>query len=87
MSSQERITGAVHRAGDELNETLPKGVSPENSPDAPLYGKSSKLESIDLVNFIMEAEDERRGRDNRRCLHERRRIVYATRQKHRETLL
>ncbi|MGB8509142.1 MAG: hypothetical protein WCD76_12215 [Pyrinomonadaceae bacterium] len=58
MSSQERIKGAVHRAVDELNKTLPGGVSLEKSPDAPLYGKSSKLESIDLVNFIMEAEEQ-----------------------------
>ncbi|MCA1591088.1 MAG: acyl carrier protein [Acidobacteria bacterium] len=58
MSSQERITQAIYRAVDELNKTFPKGVHLEKSPDAPLYGQASKLESIDLVNFIMEAEEQ-----------------------------
>ncbi len=58
MSNQERIVRAVYRAVDELNKQLPKGVHVEKSLDAELYGKTGKLESIDVVNFIMEVEDQ-----------------------------
>lgn len=57
MPERERIVEAIYAAVDELNKQLPKGVQVEKSLDAPLYGKGSKLESIDLVNFIMEVED------------------------------
>jgi acyl carrier protein len=58
MSNQERIVRAVYRAVDELNTQLPRGVHVEKSLDAELYGKTGKLESIDVVNFIMEVEDQ-----------------------------
>jgi acyl carrier protein len=57
MTDQERIREAVYRAVDELNGQLPKGVHVEKSPDSPLYGKSGKLESIDLVSLIIEVEE------------------------------
>ncbi len=57
MSNQERIIKAVYSAVDELNAKLPKGVQVEKSPDAVLYGKSGKLESLDFVTFIMEVEE------------------------------
>ena len=57
MTNDERITNAVYAAVDELNQQLPKGVSIEKSPDAPLYGASGKLESLDFVTFIMEVEE------------------------------
>ncbi len=57
MSNRERILGAVYSAVDQLNEQLPAGVSIEKSLDAPLYGKSGKLESLDFVTFIMEVEE------------------------------
>ena len=57
MADQERITKAVHRAVDELNKQLPPGVHLDKSPDATLYGKSGKLESLDFVTFIMELEE------------------------------
>jgi acyl carrier protein len=58
MSEHERIVQAVYNAVDELNQQLPKGVHIEKSLDAELYGKSGKLESIDVVSFIMEVEDQ-----------------------------
>lgn len=58
MPSHERILRAVYRAVDELNKQLPKGVHVEKSLDAELYGKTGKLESIDVVGFIMEVEDQ-----------------------------
>ncbi len=51
------MVAAIYRAVDELNKQVPKGVKVEKSPAEVLYGKSSQLESLDLVNFIMEVED------------------------------
>lgn len=58
MSDQERIVSAVYKAVDEINQQLPKGISIEKSLDAGLYGNTSKLESIDVVGFIIEVEDQ-----------------------------
>lgn len=58
MADRERIEQAVYRAVDELNKQLPKGVAVNKSPDAVLYGRTGKLESIDVVTLIMEVEDQ-----------------------------
>jgi len=58
MADRERIILAVYRAVDELNKQLPKGVSVAKAPDSALYGRTGKLESIDVVTLIMEVEDE-----------------------------
>lgn len=57
MQDNERIVQAIYRAVDELNKQLPKGVQVGKSPDSPLYGRSSKLESIDLVSLMIEVEE------------------------------
>src|SRR5258708_24542330 len=57
MPERERVVRAIYGAVDELNKQLPKGVQVEKSLDAPLYGSSSKLESIDLIGFIIEVEE------------------------------
>jgi len=57
MSSDERISKAVYSAVDDLNDQLPKGVQIDKSLDAPLYGASGKLESLDFVTLIMEVEE------------------------------
>jgi acyl carrier protein len=57
MSNRERIIKALYSAVDEVNQQLPKDVQLEKSPDAPLYGKAGKLESLDFVTFIMEVEE------------------------------
>jgi acyl carrier protein len=57
MAEEERIAKAVYAAVDELNEQLPKGVLVEKSLDAPLYGATGKLESLDFVTLIMEVEE------------------------------
>ena len=57
MPSDERISKAVYAAVDDLNQQLPKGVQIEKSLDAPLYGASGKLESLDFVTLIMEVEE------------------------------
>lgn len=57
MPDHERIVKAVYAAVDELNQQLPKGVSVDKSLDAPLYGATGKLESLDFVTFVMEVEE------------------------------
>lgn len=58
MPNHEKIVQAVYNAVDEMNEQLPKGVKIEKSLDAGLYGSTGKLESIDVVGFIIEVEDQ-----------------------------
>jgi len=57
MPIDERISKAVFAAVDGLNEQLPAGTHVEKSLDAPLYGASGKLESLDFVTLIMEVEE------------------------------
>src|SRR5436853_3342452 len=57
MASDNRIVNAVYAAVDELNQQLPKNAQIEKSQNAPLYGASGKLESLDFVTFIMEVEE------------------------------
>ncbi len=57
MPTEERISKAVFAAVDEVNEQLPAGVQLEKSLDAPLYGSTGKLESLDFVTLIMEVEE------------------------------
>ncbi len=57
MADRERILKAVYKAIDELNSQLPPGVSIEKAADAPLYGPSGKLESLDFVTLVMEVEE------------------------------
>jgi acyl carrier protein len=54
---QERVQEVVYRAIDSLNSQLATGDTLEKSPDAPLYGGSSSLESLDFVTLIMEVEE------------------------------
>ena len=57
MAVDERICKSVFAAVDALNEQMPPGVFLEKSLDAPLYGRGSKLESLDFVTLIMEVEE------------------------------
>ena len=57
MPNDERIAKAVYAAVDELNEQLPAGVHVDKALDAPLYGSTGKLESLDFVTLIMEVEE------------------------------
>ncbi len=56
MAERERVEKAVFDAVNEMNLQLPKDAAIEKSPDAPLYGKDGKLESLDFVAFIVEVE-------------------------------
>lgn len=54
--SDERITQAIYRAVDEMNEQLPKGRTLGKSPETILFGKGGQLDSLGLVGFIVEVE-------------------------------
>ena len=57
MPTDERIAKAVLAAVDDVNEQLPTGMHIEKDLNAPLYGASGKLESLDFVTLIMEVEE------------------------------
>src|SRR5262245_44876828 len=56
MARREQIERVVYSAVDELNKQLPKDGQVEKFPDASLYGKGGRLESLDFVTFVMEVE-------------------------------
>jgi acyl carrier protein len=56
MAEREKIETAVFEAIDEMNAQLPKGIAIDKTLDAPLYGRTGKLESLDFVAFIVEVE-------------------------------
>jgi acyl carrier protein len=57
VMEQERVQEVVYRAIDSMNSQLPDGAIIEKSTDAPLYGGSSSLESLEFVTLIMEVEE------------------------------
>jgi acyl carrier protein len=48
----------VFRAIDHVNELLPDSSAVEKSPDEPLAGVGSKLDSMGIVNLIVAVEEE-----------------------------
>lgn len=56
MAERERVEKAVYEAIDELNGQLPAGTKIDKDPDAILYGKTGRLESLDFVALIVEVE-------------------------------
>ena len=56
MAEKERVEKAVYEAIDELNSQLPAGTKIDKDPDAILYGKTGKLESLDFVALVVEVE-------------------------------
>jgi D-alanine--poly(phosphoribitol) ligase subunit 2 len=58
MSGSERILQAIYRAVDATNEERPKGKGLEKSPQTALFGKGGQLDSLGLVSFIVEVEQQ-----------------------------
>ena len=56
MTEIERMTEAVFQAIDELNDILPPERQLHKSLDTVLYGSSGRLDSLELVNLIVAAE-------------------------------
>lgn len=54
--SIERITRALFRSIDELNDLLPADRRLEKSPQTVLFASGGNLSSLELVNLIVAAE-------------------------------
>ncbi len=52
----EKIIACLYDAIDEINRQRPDEAPLEKSPETPLFGSSSDLDSLGLVNFIVAAE-------------------------------
>jgi len=59
----EAIQSAIHAAIDEVNAILPPDMHLSRQPDAVIFGKGGKLDSLGLVNFVLAVEEklEQRG--------------------------
>lgn len=55
--SREQIESTVLAAVDEVNLTLPENMKLEPTPDAVVFGRGGKLDSLGLVNFILAVEE------------------------------
>jgi acyl carrier protein len=58
MSHLERITGAVYRTVDAVNDLLPPEQALQPNDDLVLIGKDANLDSMGFVNFIVALEEE-----------------------------
>lgn len=58
MIDRDRIRRAVFAAIDELNLQVPPERHLEKSPDAVLFGPSSRLTSLNLVSLILKTEQQ-----------------------------
>lgn len=54
----ERVLQVLYRAVDRVNEQLPKDRPLDKSPQTVLFGKHGRLDSLGLVSFIVEVEQE-----------------------------
>ena len=54
----DRIIECLYNAVDHVNHASPGEIVLAKTPDSPLYGSSSALDSLGLVNFIVAAEQE-----------------------------
>lgn len=57
MLSQEKALEAVFTAIDELNAQMPSDMQLQKSPDMPLTGDNSPLDSLGLINLIVALEE------------------------------
>jgi hypothetical protein len=56
MPDKDEILEAVYRAVDEVNMMLPPDSRIEKSADTPLLDSGSGVESLTLVNLVVETE-------------------------------
>ena len=54
--SEEKVILSIFKAIDEVNKMLPEERRLEKLPDTFLAGDKGKLESLELINFIVELE-------------------------------
>lgn len=58
MKENQKIIDATFRAVDELNLTLPPGEKVEKSLETVLSGPAAALDSLGLVNLVVETEQQ-----------------------------
>jgi len=58
MDQPDRILGAIYRAIDELNMTQPMEGKVSKSPEAALAAPAGPLDSLGLVNLVVETEQQ-----------------------------
>ncbi|HEX8138290.1 MAG TPA: hypothetical protein VF544_11915 [Pyrinomonadaceae bacterium] len=56
--TSDRILQAIYRAVDAVNEERPKDQGLQKSPQTTLFGKGGQLDSLGLVSFIVEVEQQ-----------------------------
>jgi len=56
--TSDRILQAIYRAVDVVNEERPKDKGLQKSPQTTLFGKGGQLDSLGLVSFIVEVEQQ-----------------------------
>jgi acyl carrier protein len=56
--SKDEVLNLVYRVIDTTNRHLPPGKAIVKSPDAVLFGDAGNLDSLGLVNLIVNLEDE-----------------------------
>ncbi len=52
-----KIRAAILSAIDEVNPILPPAMQLSHDPDAAIFGKGGKLDSLGLVNFVLTVEE------------------------------
>lgn len=58
MIVAEKILAVIYATVDEMNEQLPLAQRLEKDPQTVLFGREGKLDSLGLVNFITEVEQQ-----------------------------
>ncbi len=56
MTKKDKVLEIVYEAVEELNEQLPKKRRLEKKEDQALFGEAGKLDSLNLVNLIVNIE-------------------------------
>lgn len=56
MNYYDEILKTVYSAIDEINDTLPKNKHLEKKEETIIFGTDGKLDSLGLVNFIVNVE-------------------------------
>jgi len=54
----EQIQNAIVAALNDVNQILPPSMQLSSDPDAVIFGKGGKLDSLGLVNFVMAVEEQ-----------------------------
>jgi acyl carrier protein len=57
MANKEELYEIIYEALEDINSTLPKNKQIKNDPSEILFGSEGKLDSLGLVNLIVQLEN------------------------------